>query len=243
MSSRTVVVLAGGRGTRLATVTGASTPKALVAVAGRSFIDWKLDQLHAAGATDVLVLTGHHGDAVAAHVGDGSQFGLRVGCRRDGAEPVGTGGAVRSALGDLPPRFWVTYGDSLMTVDLAAGEQQLAAAGGTALMTVWRNRDELGPSNALVRGNHVVAYAKDPPPPGAEHIDYGMLLLGSDAFRDAPTAPFDLGAILGDLAERGELVAFGADEPFHDVNDPEALRATEIFLLSRPQPGAGRSGT
>jgi NDP-sugar pyrophosphorylase family protein len=231
MSGRPVVVLAGGLGTRLAAVTGESAPKALVAVAGRPFIDWKLDELRAAGATDVLVLTGHHGDAVAAHLGDGSQFGLRVRCRRDGAGPVGTGGAVRDALDALPPQFWVTYGDSLMTVDLAAGERQLAATDGTALMTVWRNRDALGPSNALVRGDHVVAYAKDPTPPGAEHIDYGMLLLGWDAFVAAPTSAFDLGVVLGDLAERGELVAFAADEPFHDVNDLEALRATETFLM------------
>jgi NDP-sugar pyrophosphorylase family protein len=235
MSGRTVVVLAGGLGTRLAPVTGDAAPKALVAVAGRPFVDWKLDELRAAGATDVLVLTGHHGDAVAAHVGNGTPFGLRARCRRDATGPVGTGGAVRDALDELPPQFWVTYGDSLMTVDLAAGERRLAATSGTALMTVWHNHDELGPSNALVRGDHVVAFAKDPPPPGAEHIDYGMLLLGRNAFSGAPASPFDLAVVLGGLADRGELVAFGVDEPFHDVNDPEALRATETFLLRRPR--------
>jgi NDP-sugar pyrophosphorylase family protein len=235
MTDRTVVVLAGGLGTRLTSVTGDVVPKALVPVAGRPFIDWKLEELQAAGATDVLVLTGHHGDAVAAHLGQGTRPGLRIRCRRDRAERAGTGGAVRDALGDLPEWFWVTYGDSLVTVDLRAGERQRATIGAPALMTVWHNRDELGPSNALVRGNHVVAYAKDPPPTGAEHIDYGMLLLRPDALRAGPPGPFDLTVVLADLAARGELVAFPVDEPFHDVNDPEALHATEAFLRSRPR--------
>jgi NDP-sugar pyrophosphorylase family protein len=235
MTGRTVVVLAGGRGTRLATVTGPDLPKALVPVAGRPFIDWKIDELHAAGATEVVVLVGHHGDAIAAHLAAHPPAGLAVVTRDDGAQPLGTGGAVRAALDQLPRQFWVTYGDSLMTVDLDRGERIMAETGSPASMTVWHNRDALGPSNALVRGNRVVAYSKDPTPPGAEHIDYGMLALDAAVFDAAPAGAFDLADLLTGLAARGSLAACAVDEPFRDIGTPEALDATETHLRARGQ--------
>lgn len=230
MTARTVVVLAGGRGTRLAAVTGADLPKALVPVAGRPFIDWKLDELQEAGATEVVVLVGHHGDAVTEHLATRPRPGLAVVTRDDGPLPLGTGGAVRAVLDQLPRQFWVTYGDSLLTVDLERAERMLAESAAPALMTVWHNRGELGPSNALVRDDHVVAYSKDPPPPGAEHIDYGMLLLDAAVFAGAPPGAFDLAGLLAGLATTGALAACSVDEPFHEIGTPDALHATEAHL-------------
>src|SRR5262249_4374165 len=149
---------------------------------GRPFVDWKLDDLAARGASDIVFLVGHRGEEIAAHVGDGSRHGVRVRFEADGDRLLGTGGAIRRALPTLPGAFWVTYGDSLVDVDLVLGEQVFGRAGRPALMTVWRNRGALAPSNALVRGDRVVEYSKSPLPEGAEHIDYGMLLLGVEAF-------------------------------------------------------------
>ena len=187
------VILAGGLGTRLADVTGGERPKALVEVAGRPFIDWKLAELSAGGITEVLLLVGHHGDAVAAHVGDGTAFGVRARFLADGDVLLGTGGSIRRALPELPDAFWVTYGDSLLRVDIGAAETEFARSQDVALMTVWHNRNTLGPSNALVRDGLVVEYSKQPPPEGAEHIDYGMLLMTRAAFAGTPPdQQFDL---------------------------------------------------
>jgi NDP-sugar pyrophosphorylase family protein len=228
------VILAGGLGTRLAEVTGDARPKVLVPVAGRPFIDWKLEELAGRGITDVLLLVGHHGDAIVEHVGDGSAFGVRARFQADGAALLGTGGAVRRALPELPDAFWVTYGDSLVTVDLRAAETAFARSGDRALMTVWHNRGVLGTSNALVRDGLVAEYSKRPPPVGAEHIDYGMLILTRDAFADSPAdEPFDLEAVLSRLASVGELAALEVGERFYEIGDPASLRETEAELQQR----------
>ncbi len=139
----------------------------------------------------------------STHVGDGAEFGVRARFLADGDVLLGTGGAIRRALPELPDAFWVTYGDSLLRVDIGAAETAFARSQDVALMTVWHNRNTLGPSNALVRDGVVVEYSKQPPPAGAEHIDYGMLLLTRAAFAATPPdEAFDLAVVLSELAAR-----------------------------------------
>jgi N-acetyl-alpha-D-muramate 1-phosphate uridylyltransferase len=229
-----VAVLCGGRGTRLRGVTGDDVPKALVPVAGRPFLDHKLDGLAAAGFTDVVLLVGHRGDRIDAHVGNGSRYALSVRVVDDGGELLGTGGAVQRALAVLPDAFWVTYGDSLLDFDVTAAEARFAASGALGLMTVLRNHDRYGPSNVVLDGAgdgaRVAAYAKDPVPRGADCIDYGMLILTGAAFDPPTPVPFDLAAVVGPLAARGALAAFEVARRFHDIGTPEAFAETEAFL-------------
>ncbi len=226
-----VAVLAGGLGLRLREVTGEALPKVLVPVLGRPFIDHKLAGLAAAGVSDVVLLLGHEGDKVRAHVGDGGQFGLVVTYVDDGDSLRGTGGALLHALPLLPEIFWVTYGDTLLDVDLAGAETSFAASRCTALMTVLHNRDQWEPSNVRVEGTQVLAYGKDPTPSGAEHIDYGMLVFRRDAWADfSDHLVFDLHDVLAPLIAVSKVTAFEVAERFHDAGTVEALRETEQFL-------------
>jgi NDP-sugar pyrophosphorylase family protein len=226
-----VLVLCGGRGSRLATVTGGEMPKALVTVAGRPFIDHQLAGLRDMGLRDIVLAIGIGGDQIRDHVGDGTGLDVRARYVDDGPRLRGTGGAVRAALSELPDRFWVTYGDTLITLDASRAEASFRASSEPAVMTVLHNRDRWGPSNAVVEGDRVVAYAKDPRPPGAEHIDYGLVGLTRQAFDGHPWAePFDLAAVLSGLAADGQLAAAEVSRRFYEIGTPEALHDTEAFL-------------
>ena len=72
---RRAMVLAAGRGTRLAPLTDA-TPKPLLPVAGRPFLEHILDFLRAAGIREVVLNLHHLGRRIEAHLGDGARFGL-----------------------------------------------------------------------------------------------------------------------------------------------------------------------
>ncbi len=228
-----VVVLCGGLGTRLRDVTGASLPKALVPVLDRPFIDHKLANLAKSGCSDVFLLVGHGAEAIRDHVGNINESALTIHTRADGASPLGTGGAVEAALDVLPRAFWVTYGDTLLRVDVPAAERRFdqREPEWLGLMTVLRNRNQWEPSNVVVDGDVVVGYSKDPAPTGAEHIDYGMLILTRKAFEfAAASAPYDLARVIQALIERRALGAFEVEERFYSVGTPEALRETEEFL-------------
>jgi NDP-sugar pyrophosphorylase family protein len=227
-----VLVLCGGRGTRLAAITKGAIPKVMVPVVGRPFIDHKLNGLASDGADEVVLSTGIGGDQIRDHVGDGTQFGVRVRYVDDGAKLLGTGGAINEARRLLPAVFWVTYGDTLLEVNVGEAEGRLRAEEGTCLMTVLRNSGHWGPSNAVVSDGRVVAYGKNPAPPGADYIDYGMLLFAQDAFADrsSPGASFDLTDVLTPLAARREIIAWAAHRRFYEIGSPAALVETEAFL-------------
>ena len=86
-----VVILAGGRGTRLQSVSG-DLPKPLCAVNGRPFLAYLLDQVRGAGARRVVLSLGYKPDAFLDFV---KQEGLETSVE---CTPLGTAGALRAAL-------------------------------------------------------------------------------------------------------------------------------------------------
>lgn len=63
----TAVILAAGSGTRLKPLTDA-TPKCLLDVGGRTILARQLERIAAAGIPRAVVVTGHLGDRIAAHL-------------------------------------------------------------------------------------------------------------------------------------------------------------------------------
>lgn len=238
MASPQVVVLAGGLATRMLPRTE-QTPKILLEVAGRPFVEWQLERLAAAGFAEAVLCIGHLGERVRAHVGDAWR-GLAVRYSDDAAHGglLGTLGALRAARPLLEPTFVVTYGDSYLSFDflalLRALDQDPSAAGALA---VFENDDRLEPSNAAVHGAHVTTYRKrrpgEPRPPELRFIDHGALALRREALDRAPGAR-DLGALQAELAASGALLAVVATERFHEIGSEAGLAALEAHLRARP---------
>ena len=231
--NRTVAILAGGLGTRVAALTGGTLPKAMLPIAGRPFIDHKLAEARRLGAARVVLLLGHGADAIVDHVGDGSAWGFELAVALDGPKLLGTGGSLRRAtalLGDAP---WITYGDTLLEVDLVQAEAAASAMGCTAVLTVLRNRDRWEPSNTSVRDGRVVAYTKGDPPGTHEYIDYGYLRIPTAALAAQDRDAFVLRPVIEGLITARALAAFEVHERFHDIGTPEALAETDAWLRAR----------
>ncbi|MFP6654797.1 MAG: HAD-IIIA family hydrolase, partial [Myxococcota bacterium] len=112
-----LIILAGGKGTRLADQLERGTPKPMALVAGRPLLEIQIELAKRSGFEDVRLLTSYRAEVIEAYFGDGSRFGVRIGYHVD-AEPRGTAGAVLQALPDLADRFALLYGDTLLDVDL-----------------------------------------------------------------------------------------------------------------------------
>jgi NDP-sugar pyrophosphorylase family protein len=224
------VVLAGGLGTRIRAVTGPNRPKAMLDVGDRPFIDHKILELRNQGVTEVILLTGHGSGELEAHVGDGSRYGVRATCIEDGPTLLGTGGALAAAAPHLPPLFWLTYGDTLLDVPMAAVQTFFEERSAPALMTVLRNDDRWQPSNVTIEGDLVLEYEKPPRPDRHRHIDYGMLILPASCLPPPPNGPLDLHPILAALIDRRELLAYEVSTEFHDIGTPEAYADTDALL-------------
>lgn len=234
--SQQVVILAGGLATRLHPVT-TSVPKSLVEVSGRPFLAWQLELIRASGVDSVLLLVGHLAEQIRAFAGDGRAFGLELGYVEDGPRLLGTGGALRQAMGDLEPEFVVTYGDSYLPFDYSAPLCDLRAhpeALGT--MAVFENRGQWDKSNTCVEGDLVVRYDKHAAPgdPAFPFIDYGATALRRSVLESYPAdTSFGLELIQSALVEQGKLRAYRAPERFYEIGSPAGLRELEEYFAAR----------
>ncbi len=118
---RQCVILVGGLGTRLGALTQA-TPKPLLPVSGRPFLEYLIEDAARFGFTRIILLAGHLGGQVVQGFA-----GRRRVAGRDividvlvEPAPMGTGGAL-SLLRDIAaPAFLLMNGDSWCDIDLRA---------------------------------------------------------------------------------------------------------------------------
>ena len=58
------VIMAGGKGTRLAALTKDEIPKPMVPVAGKPLLLWQVERLKENGITDLIMVIGHLGNKI-----------------------------------------------------------------------------------------------------------------------------------------------------------------------------------
>ncbi len=118
MSGRTAVILAGGRGTRLAPYT-AVLPKPLVPLGDYPIVEILVRQLVSQGFDRLVFSVGHLAGLLEAYFRDHSvrRTGVEVSWVRE-EEPLGTAGPLRLMDG-LPDSFLVLNGDLFTTADFA----------------------------------------------------------------------------------------------------------------------------
>jgi NDP-mannose synthase len=114
--STRAVVLAGGRGTRLAPYTTV-LPKPLMPVGDMPILEILVRRLRAAGIRRVTLAVGHLASLLEAYFGDGGRFGVELDYSYE-EEPAGTAGPLALVDG-LDETFLVMNGDLLTTIDFA----------------------------------------------------------------------------------------------------------------------------
>jgi NDP-mannose synthase len=109
------IVLAGGKGTRLAPYTKI-LPKPLMPIGDMPILEVLLRQMKNAGINEVVLTVGHLAGLLRAFFQDGSELGLRIDYSLED-KPLGTSGPLSLVKG-LDDTFLVSNGDVLTTLNL-----------------------------------------------------------------------------------------------------------------------------
>ena len=111
------VIMAGGKGTRLAELTRDEIPKPMVELAGKPLLLWQIERLKENGIQDIFLVIGHLGSVIRDYFGDGSRFGVKIRYFEE-KEPLGTAGSFYY-LKDLirDEEFLMMSGDLMFDVD------------------------------------------------------------------------------------------------------------------------------
>lgn len=114
------ILLAGGKGTRLRPLT-LHTPKPIVPIFDRPFLQYQIDLLRQVPEIDEIVLSLNYQPRRIEEVfGDGSDQGVHISYMVE-PQPLGTGGAIKFAAGQYKGAPLVVFnGDVFTSVDLPA---------------------------------------------------------------------------------------------------------------------------
>lgn len=111
------VILAGGKGRRLAPYT-TILPKPLMPIGDVPILEVVIRQLKRAGFGQITMAVGYLAELLMAYFGDGNRWGVKISYSRE-EEPLGTAGPL-SLIDGLDEPFLVMNGDLLTTLDYRA---------------------------------------------------------------------------------------------------------------------------
>jgi len=231
-----VVILAGGKGTRLAPYT-TILPKPLVPVADLPIVEILLRQLAFHGFSHITLSIGHLGELIQAYFAANTRLpaDVRLSYVVE-PEPLGTAGSLGLVTG-LTETFLVTNGDVLTTMDfrrLVAYHRAQAAA-----LTIAMHQKEVPIDLGVMEvdeGSRVVAYREKP----ILHylVSMGIYVYEPSVLAFIPQGRYlDFPALVATLLHEGQTVAaYRSDAFWLDVGRHEDFaRATDEFLARRAE--------
>lgn len=227
-----VVILAGGKGTRLAGIV-TDVPKPLAPVAGRPFLDYQFMLLEEAPDVGRVVLAlGHLAERVIAHY-SANPPALDLAFANE-TQPLGTGGGLRNALPlTTSQQVLVLNGDSIFHWDVAAIRARQAEASAQATIALLEVPDTSRYGAVAVADGRVTDFAEKAPGairPGL--INAGAYLLERALVEALPEGePFSIERdVMPGLAARGELAALHFVSLFIDIGLPETYAQAATFV-------------
>ncbi len=224
------VIMAGGRGTRIASVAG-DLPKPMIPVGGKPVLEHIIRCLASQSYTDIVLVVGYLGDTIRDYFKDGAAFGVSITYFVE-QMPLGTAGALFEMLrqGTLREDFFLLNGDVMLDIDFRRMEtyhrdkgswatlfthpnshpqdSALIVADETKRITKWLNKEDERSfyKNRVNAGVHIISVK----------LLEGLSVSGRvDLDRD----------VLKPQAAGGRLYAYDSPEYVRDMGTPERYAA------------------
>ncbi len=234
------VILAAGKGTRLAGLTK-ERPKPMVDVGGKPCLERIITALRYTGIVEIVIVTGYMSTAIEEHFAEGAAFGVNITYVRQ-QQQDGTGSAVhitQAAVGPSP--FLMTYGDVLMPDSNYQGMvQRFAAQPCAALMGVNWVDDPYKGAAVYMGVDDVVERIVEKPPQGTATTHWnnaGTYVFSPVVYeytarlQRSPRGEYELPDAIQAMQSNGLLIrAYRLQGYWKDIGTPEDLRqAGELF--------------
>jgi D,D-heptose 1,7-bisphosphate phosphatase len=111
------VILAGGKGTRLAEFTR-EIPKPMIPIGDKPLLHHQVELLVQNGITDIIILVNYLKEPIMSYFGNGSAFGSQITYYEE-KEPLGTTGGIKEIEHLLNEDYLVLYGDVMVNIDFS----------------------------------------------------------------------------------------------------------------------------
>ena len=215
------MILAAGRGERMRPLTDAM-PKPLLKVAGKMLIEYHLDNIKAAGITEVIINHAWLGEKIEKALGDGSRYGLNIRYSAE-TEALETAGGIVNALPIISDDvFIVINGDVFCDYDLSTLPSSLAGLAHLVLV----NNPSHNPD-----GDFVLTTSGRVEQSGENKLTFsGIGVYHSDLFAGLQNTKQALAPLLRTAMEQHQVTGELYQGIWHDIGTPERLSELDVYL-------------
>lgn len=244
---RQAVILVGGMGTRLRSL-GIDSPKPLLPVAGRPFVEHVIGQMASWGVRDVLLLAGYQGEKFVEKYQDARIFGARINVLVE-TQPLGTAGSLGAAYDALDDVFLMANGDSIHLADLSRFVSRPLPRDVNGRLLIRAIDDASRYGRVMVGADGRVTGFAEKSAAAADnpaYISSGCYILRRDAVGQSGVSPRSIEKdVFPSWASAGQLEAMAAGGYFIDIGTPESFAQANAELpdiMRRPAAFLDRDG-
>lgn len=225
------VILAGGKGTRLGSLTK-STPKPLLKVGDKPFLEYLIWNLVRHGVTDIIITTGYLAEQFTSLKEAANLFGCTIRCFQE-ESPLGTGGCLKAIERTLDDGFLVLNGDSILEVnyrDLVCSLETNASA--LANLALRERTDASRFGNVSFSDGLITSFQEKKASEGGRAlINGGVYVMRKEILNLIPEQEFSLERdLFPELAKSKQLGGLVVNGFFLDIGIPESYQAAQTLI-------------
>lgn len=233
------VILVGGLGTRLGKLT-AQTPKPLLPVAGRPFLDYLLFEVARHGIRRIILAAQFESQQISDFATSSEvvkQFALDV---KISIEPVraGTGGALFHARDSLDENFFVLNGDSWLDMNLLALSTEKTGGGALGVLALRHIEDASRFGVVEIDGSQITSFRERPESSGPALINGGVYCCSKDILSYAKPVCSLEQDVLPAVAAAGHLYGHVTKNYFTDIGVAESFAHAQHEVPERHRKSA-----
>ena len=232
------IILAGGEGRRLRSVTGGALPKPMVSIAGKPVLEYLLLNLRRNNITEICITLRTLPEVITGYFKNGDDLGLSLHYRIESAA-LGTAGSVASCrdfVGDED--FLVCCGDALLDCELEPLMDCHRKNKAVATLGLYESAVPLSFGLCLTDArNRVCAFVEKPrwEQVITNRINTGIYVFSPEIFDYIPkNMPYDIGSqLLPALLRQGKkLCALPLEGYWRDIGEGESYYRANLDVLN-----------
>lgn len=227
------VIQAGGKGTRMRSLTNDKIPKPLLEINGKPMLQWQIENLIRYGIREVVIIIGHLGEKIQEYFGDGDKWGIQIGYIKE-EEPLGSAGALYHLKDRKKKDLLFIFGDVMFDLDWGRFISFHEKKGGSATLLVHPNSHPYDSDLVMMREENKVTGFAYKGSRSADHYDNNVnagLYILKEAVLDVVEEEryYDLEKdVLPELIAKGAVFGYKTPEYVKDAGTPERFKAVSV---------------
>jgi len=214
VKSNKIVIMAGGKGTRLKPLTN-NTPKPMLKIAGQPIIQKIIKKFSDCGFKNFIICTNYKANIIKNYFGNGNRLGVTIEYIKE-KKKMGTAGALNLLKGKLKETFFVINGDLVTNLDFSKILDFHNSHNAFATMGV--KEYSLNSPYGVVSLVNENIYSIDEKPNYKFFANAGIYVLNPECVNLVPNNFFDMTTLFKKIIlKKKKTISFPLDEYWKDI--------------------------